>query len=83
MSKYDTPNVPPSTPPVIAPQADPAEAARAPVDGDSEVEGSAESGNSPAEGAGANDARSQEMVRRDKRDGLGEEGMDAAAPDDG
>ncbi len=27
--------------------------------------------------------RSKEMVRRDKRDGLGEEGMDATAPDDG
>ncbi len=52
MSKYDTPNVPPSTPPVIAPQADPAEAARAPVDGDSEVEGAAEFGKLSRRGSG-------------------------------
>ena len=37
---YETPKIPPSTPPAIAPDTDAGEASRAPIDGDDEADGS-------------------------------------------
>ena len=84
MGQYDKPRIPPSTPPVIAPDADEEEAAHAPVDGDSAKSGSVESAHSPvdadaAESTGDPDAR--KLAGRNALDGGGEQTLDETDPD--
>ncbi len=78
-SDYDTPKVPPATPPVIDPDVDPIDARElAQDDGDSDHDGSTLAGEKKA---AERTALNERLAKRDARDGMGEQGMDATSPE--
>lgn len=78
MSDYDKPHIPPVTPPAIDPAVDPVEGRElAQDDGDSDHRGSKEASE---KSAAEKTALNEKLSRRDERDGLSEQGMDATTP---
>jgi hypothetical protein len=81
MSRYDTPKVPPATPPVVNRDADPEDTLdRADADGDSGCDGSRTSRHERDMSEIAKE-RAGTLAERDKRDGLGEAALDQLPPD--
>lgn len=79
MADYDKSHIPPATPPTIDPDADPVEARElADDDGDYDNRGDALADRPEAE---IDSERSQELSRRDKLDGAGEQELDSMAPE--
>ena len=81
MSRYDTPKVPPATPPVVNPDADPEDTLdRADADGNSSCDGSRDSRHERDMSEIAKE-RAGTLAERDKRDGLGETALNQLPPD--
>lgn len=79
MPDYDKPKVPPATPPVIDPNVSPVEARElAQRDGDSESSGSVEA---TEKDAAERTELNKRLAKRGARDGMGEQGHDAATPE--
>ena len=79
MPDYDTPKVPPATPPTIDPDAKPVEARElAQDDGDSEASGSVVA-DAPETSLGKE--KRAALSKRDKADGAGESDLDTMSPE--